>query len=202
VLPGARKIPLAIALVTALTVGAASSASAATCPNAGQPATALSTAQIESSVGCLLNEERTSRGLVPFEPNAELRGAALGHSTEMVSEGYFDHTSPAGVTFIDRIASTGYTHGVRSWVVGENLIWGTGPLSTPQSTVTSWMESPAHRQNVLRARFQDVGIAAVMGTPEGSSDPTGVTISSEYGDRVFGKRVSQAKRTRRAAARR
>lgn len=84
----------------------------------------------------------------------------------MVSQGYFEHTSPAGVPFIDRIAATGYTHGARSWQVGENLVWGTGPLSTPQSLVTSWMNSPPHRENLLGARFREIGIAAVVGTPK------------------------------------
>ena len=90
----------------------------------------------------------------------------------MVSQGYFEHTSPAGVTFIDRIAATGYTQGARSWVVGENLVWGTGPLSTPASHWSpSWMNSPPHRENLLRARFREIGIAAVAGTPVTSSGP-------------------------------
>jgi uncharacterized protein YkwD len=193
---GARKILLAIGLVSAWTLGAGASASGATCPNTAAPSTALSAGQMEASVGCLINEERTGRGLDPLQPNAELRAAALSHSTEMVSQGYFEHTSPAGITFIDRITGAGYVHGARSWVVGENLIWGTGPLSTPQSIVRSWMDSPPHRENILRGRFQDIGIAAVAGTPEPVSDPSGVTVSSEFGDRAIGKRFSRAKRSR------
>ena len=116
----------------------------------------------------------------------------------MVSQGYFEHTSPAGVTFIDRIAATGYTLGARSWEVGENLVWGTGPLSTPQSLVTSWMNSPPHRENLLRARFREIGIAAVVGTPRSSLDVSGVTVSSEYGYRSFAK-AKKKKRGKRKA---
>ena len=112
----------------------------------------------------------------------------------MVSQGYFEHTSPAGVTFIDRIAATGYTLGARSWEVGENLVWGTGPLSTPQSLVTSWMNSPPHRENLLRARFREIGIAAVVGTPRSSLDVSGVTVSSEYGYRSFAKAKKMKKK--------
>jgi uncharacterized protein YkwD len=198
----ARKILLAIALLSAWTLGVGSSASASVCQNAALASTALSPAQIESSVGCLMNEERTARGLDPLQPDGALHAAALSHSADMVSQGYFEHTSPAGLTFIDRIEATGYFHGTRSWSVGENLIWGTVQFSTPQSMVRAWMASPPHRENVLRGRFQDVGIAAVPGTPEPNSDPSGITITAEYGDRVIGKRVSKAKRTNAADARR
>lgn len=197
-----RKILLAIALVSAWALCAGSPASAATCPNAGLPATELSLTQIEDSVGCLLNEERAERGLGPLAPNGSLRAAALGHSSEMVAQGYFEHTSPAGLTFIDRILGTGYMQGARSWVVGENLIWGTGQFSTPQSMVTSWMQSPPHRENILRGRFDEIGIAAVAGTPETQSDPAGVTLTSEFGDRVFGKKHRSRKRAHKARARR
>jgi uncharacterized protein YkwD len=200
--PSARKILLAIALVSAWALVFGSPASAAPCQNTGLPATELTSAEIEDSVGCLLNEERARRGLGPLQPNESLRAAAFSHSTEMVSQGYFEHTSPAGLTFYDRIEGGGYMRGARSWVVGENLIWGTGDFSTPQFMVTSWMQSPPHRENVLRARFDEIGIAAVPGTPEPVSNPTGVTVSSEFGDRVFGKRSHSARSARRAGARR
>lgn len=112
----------------------------------------------------------------------------------MVRQGYFEHTSPAGVTFVNRIVATGYTRGARSWAVGENLVWGNGPLSTPQSLVTSWMNSPPHRENLLQPRFREIGIAAVVGTPESSRETDGVTVSSEYGYRSFAKK--QKKRSK------
>jgi uncharacterized protein YkwD len=151
---------------------------------------------MEQSIGCLINEERAAYGVGPVQPDASLRQAALSHSTEMVNLGYFEHTSPAGVTFIDRIEDTGYTRGARFWEVGENLVWGTGPLSTPQSLVTSWMNSPPHRENLLRPRFREIGIAAVVGTPRSATDLTGVTVSSEYGYRSYASAKPKAKRKR------
>ena len=120
----------------------------------------------------------------------------------MINQGYFEHTSPAGLTFIDRIEATGYMRGARSWVVGENLVWGTGPLSTPQALVTAWMNSPPHRENLLRPTFREIGIAAVAGTPVSSGDLTGVTVSSEYGYRTFAARARRARRRRAGPARR
>ena len=178
---------------------AGSPASATSCPNTDVQVTGLSQDAIESSIACLINEQRAAYGVGPVQPNADLRDAALSHSNEMVSEGYFEHTSPAGVTFVERIQATGYTRRVRSWVVGENLVWGTGPLSTPQSLVTSWMNSPPHRENLLRARFNEIGIAAVVGTPESNTDTTGVTVSSEYGYRAYAKKGRRTKATARKA---
>jgi len=39
--------------------------------------------------------------------------------------------------------------GARTWTVGENLVWGNGPLSTPQGLGHGWMNSPPHRENLL-----------------------------------------------------
>jgi uncharacterized protein YkwD len=194
----ARYILSVIAFVAAWALVGASSASATSCPNPDVQVSGLSQAQMESSIGCLINEERTSFGLQPVRPNSDLRQAALSHSQEMVDEGYFEHTSPAGLTFIDRIQHTGYMNGVRSWVVGENLVWGDEDLGTPQALVTAWMNSPPHRENLLRARFDEIGIAAVVGTPEDANDYTGVTVSSEYGYRSYGK--ARSSKTSKAKA--
>jgi uncharacterized protein YkwD len=187
-------------MVSAWLLVAGSPASASSCPNTDIQVTGLSPDAMESSIGCLINEQRVAYGVPPVQPNTALRQAALSHSTEMVQQGYFEHTSPAGVTFIDRIEATGYLRDARSWEVGENLVWGTESLSTPQSLVTSWMNSPPHRENLLRARFREIGIAAVVGTPENGSDRTGVTVSSEYGFRSFAKKRRHGK-ARKAKAR-
>jgi uncharacterized protein YkwD len=183
-----RKILSIVAVVGAGALIGAGPASATSCPNTEVEVTGLSQDQMESSIGCLINEQRTSRGLGSVQPNADLRRAALSHSAEMVDQGYFEHTSPAGLTFIDRIENFGYMRGARSWMVGENLVWGTGPRSTPDSLVTAWMNSPPHRENLLRDRFNEIGIAAVLGTPESRGDTTGITVASEYGYRAGAKK--------------
>jgi uncharacterized protein YkwD len=191
-----RNILSVIALVALLALVGASSASATSCPNTDVQVTGLSQDQMESSIGCLINEERASFGIQPVQPNADLRQAALSHSREMVSEGYFEHTSPAGLSFIDRIDQYGYMNGVRSWDVGENLVWGSDQLSTPGALVTAWMNSPPHRENLLRARFNEIGIGAVVGTPENANDATGVTVSSEYGYRSLSRKKSHVSKAK------
>jgi len=189
----ARNILCLIALVGTGTLVASASASAADCGPVDIQVTGLNETQMESSITCLINDERTSNGLKPVVSNSDLRQAALGHSDEMISQSYFEHTSPAGVTFMDRIEATGYMRGARTWTVGENLVWGTGPLSTPQALVTAWMNSPPHRENLLRPSFRELGVAAVQGTPQIHSDLTGVTVSSEYGYRTFAGKKKKSK---------
>jgi uncharacterized protein YkwD len=186
------KILSAIAVVASWTlVTGGSSASAADCGPVNTEVSGLSQATMESSITCLINGERTSYGLAGVTLNSDLRQAALSHSNEMVNQGYFEHTSPSGVTFMDRIESTGYMNGARTWTVGENLVWGTGPLSTPQALVTAWMNSPSHRENLLRPNFRELGVAAVTGTPVSRSDTSGVTVSSEYGARTFATKAKK-----------
>jgi uncharacterized protein YkwD len=172
---------------------ASAPASAANCGPVNTQITGLNETQMESSITCLINDERSSYGLRPVTGNGDLRQAAVSHSSEMISESYFEHTSPAGLSFIDRIQSTGYMNGARSWTVGENLVWGTGPLSTPQALVTAWMNSPPHRENLLRPAFREIGVAALPGTPVSRNDLTGVTVSSEYGYRTFGANRAKAR---------
>jgi uncharacterized protein YkwD len=189
-------------MVAAWMLVAGSPASASSCPDTNVQVTGLGQDAMESSIGCLINEERAAYRVPPVQPNAALRQAALSHSTEMVNLSYFEHTSPVGVTFVQRINDTGYTRGARSWEVGENLVWGTGVLSTPQSLVTSWMNSPPHRENLLRSQFREIGIAAVAGTPKSRLDLTGVTVSSEYGYRSFAKKKKKRHRGKARKSRR
>ncbi len=190
-MPRVRPFTAAALLVSGSALVSAIPASSSNCAGAEAEAQALSPTQLESSVTCLINEERTKAGLRSLRSSGTLRQAALGHSQDMVRRGYFDHTSPSGKTFADRITAAGYTRGARRWLLGENLIWGRGTARTPQAMIDAWMGSPPHRANLLRTRFREIGVAAVRGTPVDSSDLSGVTVSSEYG---FRKRIRPLRR--------
>ena len=49
------------------------------------------------------------------------------------------------------------------------------------------MESPPHRENLLRGRFREIGIAPVRGTPQAVSAADGITVTTEYGYRAARK---------------
>jgi uncharacterized protein YkwD len=139
-------------------------------------------ARIARSTLCLINGQRKAQGLAPLHSNRLLRLAALRHSREMVNRRYFDHTSPTGSTFDDRIRQTGYLRGARSWSVGENIAWGQGGNATPLAIVRAWMNSPPHREAILSSGFRSVGVGVVRGNPR--SGGRGATYTTDFGSRT------------------
>src|SRR5690242_9539138 len=69
---------------------------------------------------CLLNRERTTRGLSALTQNALLDQASLEHSQDMVQANYFEHTSEDGRTVGDRLRTVGYKRGFNA-SAGENI---------------------------------------------------------------------------------
>ena len=114
---------------------------------------------------CLHNAERARHGLPRLSENPRLRRAAARHAAHMVEARFFDHTTPAGSTMVDRIRRTGYTSGARGWSIGENIAWGTGRLATAAQIHRSWMSSPGHRANILQRSFREIGIGIETGVP-------------------------------------
>ena len=96
----------------------------------------------------------------------------------MTRRNYFSHYSPAGGTFLDRIRRTGYLRNAQSWVVGENLAWGSGSRATPGSIVQAWMQSSGHRANILTRRFRHIGIGIAFGAP---ANVGGRPAATEFG---------------------
>ena len=131
---------------------------------------------------CLHNQIRAQAGLPLLKDNAKLRKAAVGHSNDMVAEGYFDHTSLNGDTFVDRILDAGYAKRNDGWTIGENLAWGTGELSTPQAIMNAWMNSAGHKANILKKAYKEVGISVRLGVPTDAG--VGATVTADFGAKV------------------
>ena len=115
---------------------------------------------LESAVLDELNAVRLEQGLRPLRLHARLTAAANSHSLDMVASGYFGHESSDGRSFAARIKGFYKPAPRRAWAVGENLIWQSRRL-TARTAVTRWLDSPGHRENLLRPRYRDVGISAV-----------------------------------------
>ena len=152
------------------------------CGNTDLLPTADNLAQIRAAVLCLHNQTRAAKGLPLLRENVKLDKAALGHSADMVDEGYFDHTTPGGTSFVDRILSAGYVKRDAGWTLGENLAWGTGDLSTPAGIMTSWMNSPGHKANILKRAYREVGIGIRLGVP--SDGTVGATYTLDFGAKL------------------
>jgi uncharacterized protein YkwD len=158
------------------------SAAAQACPSASAiPAQAGKRAIVRATL-CTINAERSSHGFGPLRLNSRLSRAAAAHAGDMERRNYFSHDSLGGGSFVDRIRSTGYLNGARSWTVGENLAWGSRGRSTPLTITEMWMNSPGHRANILNSTFREIGIGVAYGAPISSSAPA-ATYATDFGAR-------------------
>lgn len=173
----------ATAILASLTLSA-SPAQAADCAGANLLPAIASVPTTKAATLCLLNNERAARGLGPLSDEPTLEAAATAYSHAMVRQRFFAHVSPGGQTLAERLAS--YVGAARSWVTGENLAWGEGGLATPGAIVRGWMQSPSHRDNILKGAFDEIGIGIVGGTPSGGLPAVSATYTTHFGARTLG----------------
>jgi uncharacterized protein YkwD len=125
-------------------------AAGASCPGAGAAASPGTLAAMRTAVLCLVNHQRTSRGLPALREDPRLDRSAQIWSGEMVASGQFTH----GADFAARITDTGF-----DWSqAGENIATG---FPTPAAVVAGWMASPGHCRNILDPNFSAIGIGEV-----------------------------------------
>jgi uncharacterized protein YkwD len=119
-----------------------------------------------------MNARRADAGLAALTMSAVLRREAQEHADDMVARGFFDHTSPDGKTFSQRISESGYSY----TAVAENIGLTSG---NPVEVVALWMNSPPHRANMLDPRFVAAGVGIATGAYSGQS---AVYIVAIFGD--------------------
>lgn len=106
------------------------------------------------------NKERQAKGLLPVRENLALDKAAEEKAKNMFEENYWAHFSPSGKDPWSFIRTAGYKFSY----AGENLARN---FYTAQDTVDAWMNSPSHRENLLNAHYQEIGLAVMEGTLQG-----------------------------------
>ena len=105
---------------------------------------------LEDEVTALTNAERAADGCEPVRTDERLRTAARGHSQDMATHDYFDHTGRDGRSPFDRMRDAGYPDGA-----GENIAYG---YRTPADVMAGWMGSDGHRQNLLNCSHRAIGV--------------------------------------------
>ena len=136
-----------------------------------QNASAVDEAHTERLVHEAINDERTAEELDPLERDDELRAVAREHSADMIEQEYVGHESPDGVTPGDRLAEAGCSAGgenvAQSWfgepvdVDGERFV-ADDERELADHLVERWMDSPGHRENILRESFAEGGVGVVV----------------------------------------
>jgi uncharacterized protein YkwD len=105
----------------------------------------------EQEVIDLTNAERKKAGLPALTASPKLVKAARLHCANMANQGKLAHTLDEK-TADQRVTDAGY-----KWTrSGENIAQG---QRTPEEAVTSWMNSPAHRDNILTKEYSEIGVA-------------------------------------------
>jgi uncharacterized protein YkwD len=147
-----------------------------------QPTTATSYDSAMALV-CDMNQLRTQHGLHPLKWDWRLWTAAHNHAVDMAAQTYFSHVSLDGRKLEDRIRPTGYIPRTPTWLLAENLGFGTGVLSTPSSIAEGWMDSPAHRENLLDPALRDVGVGLAQGDVLPDEALNGTIFVADFGYR-------------------
>ena len=124
---------------------------------------------------CGVNVVRHAYRLRALHQNVALDRSSL-LKADAVRRCGFTHT-PCGMPFSRTFQSARYP----ARMCGENLAWGQGSLGSPVNTLAMWLNSPAHRANLLGRSWRDVGMAEIQGNMFGRS---GVTLwVMQYGRR-------------------
>ena len=109
----------------------------------------------------LTNRERTNAGLNALQTNSLLNISAANKAQHMCDNDYWAHDAPDGTKWYTFIYATGY-----GGEVGENLAKG---FSTAEGVVQAWMGSAAHRANILKGSYTEIGVAVKSCTLQGES---------------------------------
>lgn len=140
---------------------------------------------IEGLIHEEVNEVRAENGLPAIQSSVALTDIARYHSRDMAAIGYFAHTAPDGQTMGDRYDLFDYTCRVRT---GSGNEYATGaeniaktfyqarltngeyydtPEELAEGIVRQWMNSPDHRENILRPFWENEGIGVFVVQEEG-----------------------------------
>lgn len=106
------------------------------------------------------NGERQKNNLSPLAYNPRLSEAAKKKAEDMFAKNYWAHFAPDGRTPWDYILDSGYSYELAGENLAKNFLFS-------RNVVDAWMQSPAHRENILRADYSEVGYAVVNGVLNG-----------------------------------
>lgn len=108
----------------------------------------------------LTNQQRESNGLSDLSYNEKLANAAAQKAQDMFNQNYWAHYGPNGTTPWDLILKSDYQYEFAGENLAKNFLFSQGVMD-------AWMNSPTHKENILRKDYSEVGFAVVNGTLNG-----------------------------------
>ncbi|WKZ30269.1 MAG: CAP domain-containing protein [Candidatus Dojkabacteria bacterium] len=109
----------------------------------------------------LANQSRVSQNAPPLKYNKKLEQAAYKKAEDMLKKQYWSHFGPNQESPWQFITAEGYSYAY----AGENLAKG---FFESDAVHQAWMNSQAHKDNIMDPSFDEVGIAIVKGRLLGS----------------------------------
>lgn len=119
------------------------------------------------------NKQREANHAAPLKENILLDKAAQAKAEDMAKRNYWSHETPDGKEpwyFIDQ---TGYKY----FKSAENLAYG---FKTSDSTISGWMNSSAHRANLLDTKLSEVGFG-IVNVPNYQNEGPETIVVAMYG---------------------
>ena len=119
---------------------------------------------VEAQLEERTNEERSAAGIGPLDDDPDLAAVARAHSRDMLDRGFVNHTDPDGDGPNDRAVAAGI-----ECPVGENIYQAPrGALATSERAladhvVRAWLDSPGHRETLLREGYSRQGAGVAVG---------------------------------------
>ncbi|WP_036708782.1 CAP domain-containing protein [Paenibacillus pinihumi] len=124
--------------------------------NGSNGGTATEQSKFEAEVVRLVNVERGKAGLKPLASDSALARVALDKAKDMYNNHYFSHTSPTYGSPFDMMTQ----YGIKYSYAGENIASG---QQSPAQVMNDWMNSQGHRENILNANFNKIGVGYYNG---------------------------------------
>ena len=118
-------------------------------------------ADSEDALFAAHQQARRDHDLPPLALHRGLALAARAHAADQTLRGYFAHLSPEGFAPADRVGILARTF---VGLPGENIVDYRGSYLgvAPQVLMDSWMDSPGHRENILRPGYTHLGLGVVQ----------------------------------------
>jgi uncharacterized protein YkwD len=113
-----------------------------------------------------INQERKQYGVAELKLDPKLSNVARGHSQEMRDRNFFGHISPVPAQSTPRKRYES-AFGREPYIIGENVARRAGTQwcltdDRIEKTHRGLMDSPGHRENILRREFQQIGIGIAI----------------------------------------
>ena len=112
------------------------------------------------ALSSLTNQERQQNNLAKLIVNPLLSEAAQKKAEDMSKNQYFSHVSPDEKTPWFWLELVGYKYDY----AGENLAIN---FDESEDVTNAWMNSPAHRENILKKSYTEMGSGVATGTYQG-----------------------------------